>query len=250
MKFTAFPQTLPANDVLGSAIYSHWLATQQDQWFDDEIAITINGHPDDPMHPSLFFREHLHPDCSGLPEGESLALQAARGKVLDLGAGSGCHSIIARGRGHHIVALDASSGCVKTMKARGLDAVIQADFHQWQTTEKFETILLLMNGLGMAGSRDGIPIFLDRMGELLVPGGSIIGETTSIEYMRSDWGLAEEESTGDVRFDLSWKEKTQSFDWVFIGEQEICREAQSRGFSCEVLWRGSTHNAIVRLRKF
>ena len=57
---------------------------------------------------------------------------------------------------------------------------------------KFDSILLLMNGLGLAGSLQKLPDFLLHLSKYLLSGGSIIADSSDINY------LFEEEDDGGV----------------------------------------------------
>ena len=46
-----------------------------------------------------------------MPEIERKALDMANGKTLDVGAGSGCHSLVLQKKGIDVTAIDISPGC-------------------------------------------------------------------------------------------------------------------------------------------
>ena len=52
-----------------------------------------------------------------MPEIERKALDMATGKTLDVGAGSGCHSLVLQEKGIDVTAIDISPLSVQTMKA-------------------------------------------------------------------------------------------------------------------------------------
>lgn len=56
---------------------------------------------------------------SQMSEMERLGLDACLGRVLDVGAGSGCHSLVLQERGLDVTAMDISPGCVAVMASRG-----------------------------------------------------------------------------------------------------------------------------------
>ena len=57
-----------------------------------------------------------------MPELEKLALEMAEGEILDVGAGSGCHSLALMAMGKKVRAMDISPLSVNVMKERGVDA--------------------------------------------------------------------------------------------------------------------------------
>lgn len=108
------------------------------------------GEPEE-MPVEVFFR-----DKEEMPEAELLALQLCRGKILDIGAGAGSHALILQERGFDVTALEISPGAANIMQKRGVKTVLQQDIFQYKT-EKFDTLLLLMNGIGLTQNLD--PLF-------------------------------------------------------------------------------------------
>lgn len=208
----------------------------------DEIAITLNGMPDDPMPVDVFFREP-----ADFGELEILAMDQCRGRILDLGAGAGCHSLYLQGLGFDVVALEHSEKACGIMRQRGVRNVVQEDFYDWEPKTRFDTILLMMNGFGMCERSHKAVDFLERLGGLLEPGGQIIGDSTDISYMEETWEKKAESYVGDVRFELMWREYTQRFDWVYFDEGFLLKAGSSAGLKTNVLSRGASQNFLVQL---
>ena len=81
-----------------------------------------------------------------MPMPEQMALDLSRGRVLDVGAGSGCHSLELMKRGMEVMAIDISELSVEVMRERGVDARV-INFFDQTFNEKFDTILMAMNGI-------------------------------------------------------------------------------------------------------
>ena len=94
---------------------------------------------------------------------EQTALHHAEGRVLDVGAGAGCHSLPLQERGLHVTAIDISSLSVETMQQRGVIDARQEDFFTFAPDVAFDTILMLMNGTGIVGTLDNLPLLFDRL---------------------------------------------------------------------------------------
>lgn len=107
---------------------------------------------------------------------EVLALSLCEGRVLDLGAGSGLHTLELQRRGYEVVAIDISSQCVEIMRDRGVADARTADLYAFDGG-RFDTIACLCNGLDKVGRLDDLPRFLDRMRELLNPGGQLLADS-------------------------------------------------------------------------
>ena len=128
-----------------------------------------------------------------MPELEVLALQQCRGSVLDVGAGAGCHALALQRRGLQVTALDISEGAVEAMQRQGVRQVLRQDIFQLKGAA-YDTLLMLMNGIGIAGTLEGLERFLEHAKTLLRPGGQILLESSDILYMY-------EEEDGSVMLD-------------------------------------------------
>ncbi len=90
-----------------------------------------------------------------MPKIERKALDMTKGKTLDVGAGSGCHSLFLQEKGIDVTAIDIAPLSVQTMKERGIKNVLEQDF--FTLKGQFETILMLMNGVGIVGTLERLP---------------------------------------------------------------------------------------------
>ncbi len=196
---------------------------------------------------SYFFR-----NVDDMPEWERLALDACRGSVLDVGAGAGAHALELQKREHEVCAIDISPGAVDTMKQRGVKQAKCVSLLEF-TGEKFDTLLFLMNGVGMATYLVGLKKLFTHARSLLAPGGKILLESTDIMYM-----YQEEDGSvllpmgnkyyGEVDYKLSYKQyKSKPFPWLFVDIDNLCSIAGECGFLYEILYQGETDNYLVEL---
>lgn len=93
------------------------------------------------------------------PALEQVAIGMATGRILDVGAGSGCHSLALQEAGKEVCAIDISSLSVEIMKQRGVQEVQVANLFDERFSGKFDTILMLMNGAGIIGRIAHLPAF-------------------------------------------------------------------------------------------
>ncbi len=199
---------------------------------------------------SYFFRI-----VDDMPEWEHIALDACHGSVLDAGAGAGAHALELQKRGHKVAAIDISPGATDVMKKRGVKQPICASLLEF-TGGKFDTILFLMNGIGMAATMHGLRSILKHSCDLLAPGGKIILESTDILYMyREEDGsvLLPLGNTyyGEVEYKLSYRQYCgKAFPWLFIDIDNLCSVAGACGFDTKILFQGETDNylAVLTLR--
>ena len=98
-----------------------------------------------------------------MPEIERVALQRCSGRILDVGAGSGCHSLALQAMAKLVMAIDISPLSVEAMRERGVKDVRCINLFDPALAERFDTILLLMNGSGIVGKLANFPAFFVRM---------------------------------------------------------------------------------------
>lgn len=196
---------------------------------------------------SYFFRT-----INEMPVWEKIALDACSGRVLDAGAGAGAHSLELQNRGHEVYAIDISQGAVDTMSQRGVKQTRCVSFLDF-TGERFDTLLFLMNGIGMAANLNGMKTIFTHARSLLAPGGKILLESTDIMYMyREEDGSVllplGNKYYGEVEYKLSYKNYiNKPFPWLFADMDNLCSMAGECGFTSKVLFQGETDNYLVEL---
>ena len=124
---------------------------------------------------------------------EKKALSLCSNKILDIGAGAGSHSLYLPNSKTDVTSIDISKGAVEVMKTRGIRNVFLSDYFDY--SEKHDTLLLLMNGIGIVGTLDKLPMFFEKAKEILNPNGKIILDSSDIIYLFED----EESSPLDLR---------------------------------------------------
>jgi SAM-dependent methyltransferase len=98
-----------------------------------------------------------------------------RGRVLDIGAGAGRHSLEAQRRGLDVVAIDISPGAVDVCRRRGvLDARLLPLAEVDDRLGTFDTVLLMCGNLGLAGNAEGTKALFRRLHEVTAPDGRIV----------------------------------------------------------------------------
>lgn len=196
---------------------------------------------------AYFFRQ-----LKKMPDIEKSALDLCRGKILDVGAAAGCHSIVLKENGMDVLPVDLSPGAVEVMHRRGLQQAQLIDFFDIRDTD-FDTLLLLMNGAGVCGSLDGLGSFFRKADQLLAPGGQILLDSSDLIYMFED-------EDGSVRIDLNNNyygevqyrfeyegESDEPFRWLFVAYDLLEESAAAHGFSCELVLEGGHYDYLARL---
>ncbi len=201
---------------------------------------------------------HLFRDYAALPPLERSALEACTGTVLDVGAGAGCHSFILQGRGFSVTAIDVSPLSVEAMRLRGVKRVFLTDIlddpeHTPLHHCRFDTILLLMNGLGIAGTADRLVPLLQRLKNLLAPQGQILTDSTDLRYIFEDEAghfspPNAETYYGEVDFQMIYgRIKGPRFSWLYADFGLVRTAAAACGLKAECIMEGDHYDYLARL---
>lgn len=195
------------------------------------ILVRTDIAEDETLSPAYFFRTFEQ-----MPVQEKEALRRCKGKVLDIGAGAGAHSIWLKENGLAVVSLDISPLSCETMRQRGLTEVICGDIYSLEGL-KFDTILLLMNGAGVAQTIAGLPVLLNHLKQLLNSGGRILADSSDLLYLFTDengetWiDIASDTYYGEMEYQLSYKKvKGKKFPWLFVDPGTLTDYAEKSGY--------------------
>ena len=188
-----------------------------------------------------------------MPAIEQEALRQAAGHILDVGAGAGCHSLALQDMGKQVTAIDISPLAVATMQARGVLDVQEQDFFTLEA--KYDTILMLMNGIGIVGTLSRLPAFFMQVDRLLAPGGQVLCDSSDICYVFEDEdGFIDltgvEDYYGELTYRMQYKGvKGTPFPWLFIDPQTLIEKARENGFNAEVIARGDHYDYLARITR-
>jgi SAM-dependent methyltransferase len=229
-------------DIFGLA-FSDYLAGNTNE----KITVGIDiGEPEE-LPVSYFFRSFKE-----MPDYEKKVLKACRGRVLDVGAGAGSHALWLQGRGLDVMAVDVSPGGVDCMRERGVVKAVCSDIRDIGN-EKFDTILFLMNGIGMAETIKNLTKLLKHLATLLNNSGRIYLESTDLLYMyEEDDGSVlinlAGKYHGEIMYQLSYKNEVgKPFLWLFVDFPNLEKAALLAGLKCEMFFQGKTNNYIAKL---
>lgn len=188
-----------------------------------------------------------------MPPLERTALKMATGKILDVGAGSGCHSLALQEAGKEVHAIDISPLSVEVMKQRGVRNASLTNLFSEQFADSYDTILMLMNGSGIIGKLENLPHFFQKMKLLLRPGGCILMDSSDLSYLfeEEDGSIVIDlagDYYGEVDFQMQYKDiQGDSFDWLYIDFQTLSHYAAGNGFRAELVQEGSHYDYLAKL---
>lgn len=205
-----------------------------------DIIVSSDICEDDIIPMEVMFRTY-----NDMPELEKMALNLCRGEVLDVGAGAGVHSLELHKKGIQTNAIDLSQGAVDYMQSKGIQAR-KLNFFDLKN-EKYDTILMLMNGIGIAGKLSNLEETLLHAKSLLKDGGKILCDSSDIRYLYEDedgsmWVDLNSEYYGNFRFQMKYKkEKGPWFDWLYVDFDNLFQAAKNAGLHAKRVFEQGDH---------
>lgn len=212
----------------------------------DAVLICHQDGKRDDVPAAFWFRVDIDPL-------ERQSLDQAKGRVLDVGAGTGLHTLDLQKRGFSVTAIDVAAECVTIMKARGVRNACVADLYDFDDGP-FDTIFCLCNGLDKVGKLDDLPRFLASMKRLLAPGGQLIADSFDMRVGAS--APLVDEMNRKIAAGRYWGEMDLVFEFngqrgaeftvLQVDSGTLTRVARQAGWACDVLNQRGGHY-LVRL---
>ncbi len=186
---------------------------------------------------------------------ERVALARCHGRVLDVGAGTGVHSLYLQARGLEVCAIDVLPEAIEIMKARGVRDVRLVDVREFEGV-RFDTILMMMNGIGILETLRGLDRFMRDVPRLLNPGGQILLDSGPANVVGDPGDAAEvvdyesEGYWGEAWIKLEYRgEEAPPFRELYVDAQTMTQRAEAAGWRCEVLHRDEFGAYVARLTR-
>lgn len=231
------------HDPMGRAIADYWQSGKAAR-----LRVLSPMFDEDEIPLDILFRRYEQ-----MPTIEQKALCLASGRTLDVGAGSGCHSLVLQERGIDVTAIDISPLSVQTMNQRGVKRVLQQDF--FTLKEQFDTVLMLMNGIGIVGTLDRLPDFFRHLDSILAPGGQLLCDSSDISYVFEDEdGNIDYPDTGhyygEMQYRMQYKKTLgEPFPWLYVDAETLGQHAAACGYTAEVIAKGTHYDYLARITK-
>jgi SAM-dependent methyltransferase len=229
-------------DLFGKAILDY--ATSNNP---EDIVTETSISEADEMSVAYLFRSF-----DEMPEIEKKALSLVKGKILDIGCGAGSHSLYLTERDFDVTSIDISPNAVEACRKRGVRNVRVQDMMSVEN-EKFDTILLLMNGTGIFGKLENTAQYLQKLNSILAVGGQVLIDSSDIIYMFDDdddggkW-VPGDDYYGELTFYLTYKGQQESpFDWLYLDYNTLQNAALANGLRCEMILEGENYDYLARL---
>jgi SAM-dependent methyltransferase len=193
------------------------------------------------MPTDVFFR-----DEKDMPEIELKALNLCKGKILDVGAGVGSHALILDKKGMDVTAIDISPIAVQIMKDRGVKNAVMQDF--FKVEQEYDTLLFMMNGIGLTGTMQGFKNFLEKTKDLIHPKGQIIFDSSDISYLYEELPMPQHQYFGEIQFCYEYKNQKGSwFNWLYIDPATLHQLSREHGWNCEIVYVDEQDQYLAKL---
>jgi len=229
-------------DLFGKAILDY-----QTKNFPENLITETNISEPDEMSVEYLFREY-----SEMPRLEQIALELAKGKILDIGCGSGSHSLYLQEKGFDVTAIDISKNAITACKLRGIKNAKAVDILAIEN-EKYDTILLLMNGTGIFRTLKESSKYLQQLKSLLNPNGQILIDSSDIIYMfdQDEDGAYEVTANayyGELCFILQYKGETEeSFPWLYLDYDTLQNVCHANELECKLVVEGEHYDYLAKI---
>jgi len=231
-------------DIFGKALLDYQLGNYSE---DIRTETNISGRRCLPL-------PYLFRNYSEMPLIEKKALDLSNGRILDAGCGAGSHALYLQDKGKEVTAVDTSEGAIQVCKLRGLNNAFCQDLLKHKD-DKYDTILLLMNGTGIFQKVALVSSYLFHLKSLLNQNGQILIDSSDLRYMYPE---GHEKGSilipgdmnyyGELSYFIHYKEWTsEPFAILYLDEklfESICDEC---GMKFEIIERGEHFDYLARL---
>lgn len=231
------------DDPIGRAVYDyHFHAINQ------PIVVHSDDFDDDTIESNYLFRAYRQ-----MPPLEKKAMSLCSGTILDVGACAGAHSVYLQDKGFDVTSLETSALCCEVLRNRDLSKVVQQDIFRFGN-QKFDTILLLMNGTGIAGTLSGLEVLLHHLKSLLNPGGQILVDSSDLIFLFEEEDgsalidISAGKYYGELIFQTEYRNwKSEPFSWLYVDLNNLENAVEKNQLKLDKVFRGKHYDYLARI---
>lgn len=230
-------------DLFGKALLDYYNGN-----YSEDLITSTNISDEDELPLPYLFRNYAE-----MPMLEQKALKMAKGKILDVGCGSGSHTLWLQEKNLTVKGIDISEGAIEVCRKRG---VINSEFKPLlDESETFDTILLLMNGTGIFQELNQVSIYLNHLKSLLNPLGQILIDSSDIAYMFQEedgsmWVDLNQKYYGELDYFLKYKnEEEDPMKWLYLDFNTLESACTSAGLNCEKVMDGEHFDYLAKITR-
>jgi len=231
------------DDPIGRAVYDYHFNS-----VDQPILVHSDDFDDDTIDTGYLFRTYKQ-----MPALEKKALSLCTGTILDVGACAGAHSVVLQEKGFEVTSLETSALCCEVLKSRNLRNVVHQDIFKFKNNT-FDTILLLMNGTGIAGSLAGLEVLLHHLKTMLKPGGQILIDSSDLIYLfeQEDGSalidISADKYYGELTFQTEYKNWiSQPFQWLYADLNNMENAIEKNQLKLAKVFNGQHYDYLARI---
>ena len=216
---------------------------------DAELIIRRDDGVEDPLPVCHFFRDR--PEFTKV---ETTAIELCSGHVLDVGAGTGLHSLVLQQMGVAVTAIDIDPQAAAIMARRGVKEAHRADVFSFRGGP-FDTILVMGHGIGMVETVAGLDRFLAHAHTLVSENGQVLLDSGDVRATDNASHLAYHEANrragryfGEIRLQLGFQgEYAPPCGWLHVDADTLAERAESTGWKREVILQEENGHYLARL---
>jgi len=231
-------------DPMGQAIYNYYHHKDE-----TSVKVDTNITEGEELPVPYLFRSF-----DEMPLLEKKAMELVKGTVLDVGAGAGAHSVYLQQKGFDVTSIDVSDLSCRVMESRDLKAVSCSDI--WTLDpKKFDTVLFMMNGIGLVKTLEGLEHFFEHIKQYVNPKGQVILDSSDLKYMFEDeeggfWIDLNGAYYGELEYKLSYKDCiADPFPWLFVDFEKLKLAAENCGWAVEFIYEDDHFHYLVNLTR-
>jgi SAM-dependent methyltransferase len=222
-------------------------------YVEGQISAEIIFHRDDGVEAFLPVKHYFRTPAEFTPI-ENAALGNCRGHILDVGAGSGIHSLVLQSKGMPVTAIDICPQTVAIMIKNGVKVALQADIFTYKGNS-FDTLLMLGHGIGMVGDIDGLDKFLSHAHNLIRSNGQLLFDSLDVSKSTDAKNIAYHKANrrsgryiGETRFQMEFQGTKGPFcSWLHIDSKTLAEKASRAGWNCEIILEQESGDYLARL---
>lgn len=195
------------------------------------------------MPVEIFFRNE-----EDFPELEFIALSLCDGQVLDVGAGVGSHALYLQEKGFNVTALEISSPACNIMRERGIHQIVKENFWHFEG-KRFDTLLFLMNGIGLAEDLAGFRKLLQHARNLITEQGQLLFDSSDISYLYEEYRIPRPDHYfGEIGYQYEFEGvKGDPFRWLYLDQETLIKIAHEEKWVVQILYEDDNDQYLVRM---
>lgn len=195
------------------------------------------------MPTSIYFRDYKQ-----MPKLEKVALSLCSGEIADIGAGAGSHSLFLQEKELQVTAYDISTYNCEVMIKRGVKNVKHMDIFKLEEAS-YDTLLLLMNGIGLVNDIEGLHRFFQKAHQWIKPKGQIIFDSSDVYYMYEGYPMPPH-YYGEIRCCYEYKNQYSDwFNWLYVDYKTVASIAAQYGWQCEKIYKDNQDQYLAKCWK-